>query len=190
LIPSCRRKYEQGIVLKNWGDPTTIGFNDCMVCLVQGVSTVPLARGEKATPWRNNKIYNYNSLDSFSYEEILFEDVKQFGFSVMHKYIRCSIINSSINIILVNIIIISTTNIIIITTNNIIIAIIRCTENVCHLAEAKYAKNNFFEMYVNNKTRPDAMTLARAKFQKDFRDRLGIKYYVPDPRNGAQRLKG
>jgi hypothetical protein len=134
--------------MKNWGDPTTISFNDCMVCLVQGVTTIPLARGERETPWRQKKLFNYNSIDSFSYEEILFDDIKEFGFAIMHKYIRC-------------------------------------TENVCHLAEAKYAKTNHFDLYINNKTRPDAMALARSHFQKDFRDRLGIKYYVPDPKNGA-----
>jgi hypothetical protein len=56
------------------------------------------------------------------------------------------------------------------------------------LAEAKYAKDNYFDIYIDNKTRSDAVALARAHFQRSFRDRLGIKYFVPDPKNGVKQL--
>ena len=36
-----RNRLASGEKLKTWGDPTTIGYNDCSVCLVQGVEGIP-----------------------------------------------------------------------------------------------------------------------------------------------------
>jgi hypothetical protein len=38
--------------------------------------------------WRKKKKYKYHSVDSFQFEEVLFDDVKLLGFSPMHKRVR------------------------------------------------------------------------------------------------------
>ena len=73
---------------KDYANPCTLSSYDCGVCLVQGVTTIPLGKDEKESEWRVKKIYNYNSPESFNYEEKLFEELKEYGFNTMHKYIR------------------------------------------------------------------------------------------------------
>ena len=94
--------------IKEYGDPCTLSFIDCGVCLVQGITTVPLDKKEEsywtsptggvvlsaeqgvllAEQKSKSKIYNYNSPESFNFEEKLFNDIKEYGFNSMHKYIR------------------------------------------------------------------------------------------------------
>ena len=45
-----RQKLSEGVALKRWGDPTTIGYADCPVCLVQGTVLLPTPRGPPACP--------------------------------------------------------------------------------------------------------------------------------------------
>ena len=82
-----RRKLAEGKKIKTWGDPTTIGFNDCPVCLVQGVEVIPKKRGENPE-WRKRTKLNYHSPNSFLFAPKLFHEVKCFGFNPMHKRIR------------------------------------------------------------------------------------------------------
>ena len=142
-----RKKIKDGVKLKKWGDPATISYNDCPVCLVQGIESIPKKKGEDESIWRKRKRYNYNSQDSFDFEPVLFHDIKYLGFCPMHRRIRV-------------------------------------VENVCHMAECKYAKSHYFNMYCNRETRSDAITLAHNHFKSEFMSKLCVKYFVPDPVNG------
>ena len=56
------------------------------------------------------------------------------------------------------------------------------------MSEAKYARQYFGEKYCNSKTRNAALLDARKVFQKEFREKLGIKYYVPDPKGSLKNM--
>ena len=85
---SPRTKENQGIGVKTWGCPTKISCNDCAICLVQGVTAIPRPRRTKESWWRIKKNYNYNSSESFKFNEVLFDYLKELGFNTMHKLIR------------------------------------------------------------------------------------------------------
>ena len=65
---------------------------------------------------------------------------------------------------------------------------IRCMENLAKMSEAKYARQYFGEKYCNSKTKNAALLDARKVFQKEFREKLGIKYYVPDPKESLKNM--
>ena len=110
--------------------------------------------------WRKKKSYNYNAVESFDYVPVLFDEIKHLGFNTMHKRVRV-------------------------------------VENVCHMAEHKWAKTHHFDIYcgenyVKNKntdTRAEAVALAHNQFKTQFKEKLGIKYFVPDPINGKVVMK-
>ena len=184
LVFTYRKKISNGIKLKTWGSPTTIPYNDCTVCLVQGIETesfvfVEEDGEEKNMVWRkktelsrnkeknyvlgrkgkkyeiNHKIFNYHSIESFNYEPILFDELKNLGFNPMHKRIRV-------------------------------------VENMCHMCEHKWARTHFYDIYCGDKyvksktkdTRIDAVKIAHEYFKNQFLEQLGVKYFVPDPING------
>ena len=113
--------------MKKWGDPATILYNDCPVCLVQGIECIPKKKGEKESIWRPKKKYNYNLPESFDFELVLFNEMKYLGFCPMHRRIRV-------------------------------------VENVCHMAECKYAKMHYFDMYCHHETRSVALNIAHNLF--------------------------
>ena len=62
---------------------------------------------------------------------------------------------------------------------------IRIVENIAHMAEHKFARQNFFDLYCANKSQ--AVKLAHEHFKMEFKNQLGIKYFIPDPQNGGNR---
>ena len=62
---------------------------------------------------------------------------------------------------------------------------IRVVENICIMSECKYAYTHYTDKYVNPKTRPAVLKEVRKHFQREFKEQLGIKYFVPDPINGG-----
>ena len=105
--------------------------------------------------WFTNedKEYQFHTEQSFDFDPVLFDDVKQFGFCPMHKRIRV-------------------------------------LENVGKMAEHKYAKEHFPEQYLDSKQKQESLKQARAIFKDKFKVKLGVKYYVPDPRNGGNSNTG
>ena len=94
---------------KTYANPCTLSSYDCGICLVQGITTVALPKGVEESYWASpsggvllaaeqgvmlsepkpkSKIFNFNSRESFDFEEKLFEELKEYGFNSMHKYIR------------------------------------------------------------------------------------------------------
>ena len=67
---------------------------------------------------------------------------------------------------------------------------IRCMENLSKMAEEKYARLNMTDMYLDPKTKKLALSNVRKLFQREFQEQLGIKYFVPDPRNGGNSNNG
>ena len=67
---------------------------------------------------------------------------------------------------------------------------IRVVENIAHMAEHKYASNNFPSLYFDVKRRADSLKLAHDHFKSEFMKRLGIKYFIPDPINGGNSNTG
>ena len=81
--------------MKKFANPNTISTHDCNVCLIQDVTTLSVkgTAEEKLDPtkkcyWAKKKVWNYNTIESLSYEPVLFHDVKYLGFTPMHKKIR------------------------------------------------------------------------------------------------------
>ena len=107
------------------------------------------------------KTYNYHSGDCFDFKPVMFDNIKHLGFNPMHKAIRV-------------------------------------VENIAHMAEQKYAKihhSNLYcgENYVKTKTkntRAEAVSLAHKHFKTEFKNQLGVKYFVPDPINGGNSNTG
>ena len=128
--------------------------------LVVGLLISLRRRGEKESVWRKKKKFNYNQVESFDYEPVLFEDIKHLGFNSMHKRVRS-------------------------------------VENVCHMAEHKWAKTHHFDLYCGEKyvkdrtrdTRAEVVGLAHSHFKMKFKEKLGVKYFVPDPINGKVVMK-
>ena len=67
---------------------------------------------------------------------------------------------------------------------------IRVLENIAHMAEHKFAKTHTFNLYCNSKTRAEAIKLAHDHFKSEFKEQLGVKYFVPDPINGGNSNTG
>ena len=61
-------------------------------------------------------------------------------------------------------------------------------ENLAKMSEVKCACLYFGEKYCNSKTKNAALLDARKVFQKEFREKLGIKYYVPDPKGSLKNM--
>lgn len=81
--------------MKKFANPNTISTHDCNVCLIQDVTTLKVSgsKKDKLDPtkkchWAKSKVWNYNTIESLSYEPVLFHDVKYLGFTPMHKKIR------------------------------------------------------------------------------------------------------
>ena len=62
-------------------------------------------------------------------------------------------------------------------------------ENLAKMAEAKYACLYLVKKIHNSKTRNAALLEARKVFQKEFKEKLGIKYYVPDPKGSLKNMQ-
>lgn len=67
---------------------------------------------------------------------------------------------------------------------------IRPVENVCKLAETKYAKTHFPKMYYDPKTEKAAIEKSHEIIKQEFKDKLSVKYFVPDPINGGNSNNG
>ena len=67
---------------------------------------------------------------------------------------------------------------------------IRVLENIAHIAEHKYARNHFANMYCDEKTKAESVKNAHEHFKSEFKKQLGIKYFVPDPINGGNSNTG
>ena len=165
LMVCCRRKQNTGPrprqQFKHYGDVNTLSTHDCNICLVQGIQIVQVDnvktdfRGEPVDmefKYKMNQL-NYNSVKSFDYEPVLFEDVKYLGSNPMHARI--------------------------------------CVVNQLGIgSEHKYAQIHLSDLYFNPKTKEKALKTAREHFQTQFKNKLGIKYFMPDPRNGGNSNTG
>ena len=67
---------------------------------------------------------------------------------------------------------------------------IRVVENICHMCEHKYARTHMCELYCDSRTRGQALAAAHKHFMSEFKNKLGIKYFVPDPINGGNSNTG
>ena len=98
--------------------------------------------------------FNYNDIDSFDFDPILFHDLKKYGFAPMHKKVKC-------------------------------------VENICLMAEEKHAVLNYPDIYFNpEQGKKQALEKTRAVFKLNFKEQLGIKYFIPDPKNGGNSNNG
>ena len=154
-----RERQAKGETLKTWGTcKDKISCNTCTICLQQNEYSVPCTCGRKkdciCKYCRNvEKVYKYESFESFTFDPVLFESIKHYGFATMHKRIRCM-------------------------------------ENLSKMAEAKYARLYFTNMYCNPQSKKCALMDVRKLFQKQFKPKLGIKYFIPDPKNGGNSNTG
>ena len=65
------------------------------------------------------------------------------------------------------------------------------------MAEHKWAKTHHFDLYCGEKyvkdrtrdTRAEVVGLAHSHFKMKFKEKLGVKYFVPDPINGKVVMK-
>ena len=127
--------------------------------LQQNEYSVPCTCGKKkkdciCKSCRNvEKIYKYESFESFQFQPVLYDSIKQYGFCPLHKTIRCM-------------------------------------EGLSRMAEARYARLYLPDQYCNPQTRKSALLVVRKIFQQEFKERLGIKYFVPDPKNGGNSNTG
>ena len=68
---------------------------------------------------------------------------------------------------------------------------VKCTENICMMAEEKFAILNYPDLYYDQKDgRKKALELSRSSFKNDFKEILGIKYFIPDAKNGGNSNNG
>ena len=67
---------------------------------------------------------------------------------------------------------------------------IRVVENIAHMAEHKYASNNYPSLYTDVKRKADSLKYAHDHFKSEFMKQLGIKYFIPDPINGGNSNTG
>ena len=73
--------------------------------------------------------------------------------------------------------------------------LIRCAENMCKMSEHKFAMLNFPCQSVgkekNSKnSKQTALGYARNHFKQEFRNKLGLKYFEPDPKHGGNSNTG
>ena len=149
--------------LKTFGDPSTIRYNDCHICLIQNITKIKVTKKHKKNPyfWQKKNKYNYCDPNSFNYSSRIFDLIKHLGFSPMHRRIRV-------------------------------------TENICHMAEQKYAKTHYTDIYYGpektqenpNPPKPNpqaALKLAHEHFKSEFKKLLNVKYFVPDPATELQK---
>ena len=68
-----------GNKIKNWGDPSTLSFHNCPICVEQGVETIKIQKKDKEKWWLKSKNYNYHDPKCFGYGTILFDSIKHLG---------------------------------------------------------------------------------------------------------------
>ena len=68
--------------------------------------------------------------------------------------------------------------------------LIRCSENLAKMSEHKFAEKYLPQVYRTPKSKQAALSEARNHFRKQFRLKLGLKYFVADPRNGGNSNTG
>ena len=67
---------------------------------------------------------------------------------------------------------------------------LRPPENVFKLSEHKHARANFPALYFGHKTEAKAIALSHQIFKDKFKERLGVKYFVPEPASGGNSNNG
>ena len=68
---------------------------------------------------------------------------------------------------------------------------VKCIENICLMAEEKHAILNYPDIYFDpEQGKKPALDKSRAVFKHNFKEQLGIKYFIPDPKNGGNSNNG
>ena len=80
-----------GNQIKTWGEPSTLSFHDCPVCVVQGVEVIKIPKKDKDKYWLPTRKYNYRDPASFAFDPVLFQKIKHLG-SVVIIYIFFNLI--------------------------------------------------------------------------------------------------
>ena len=189
-----RKQVKKKVVLKKHGDPTTITYNDCPVCLIQnlevekpwdkvnnpdqvketlvfvcnelGVSTQQVRRDPDNTLKKNDPFF-FGKTQTHHYD-----NPKSFEYDpIMFKHLKhlgfCPMHRR-----------------------------IRTVENVCHMAEVKFAKTHYLDLYYANPTKANpnpiksTVKIAHEHFKAEFLRLLNLKYFVPDPQNGGNSNTG
>ena len=175
--------------MKKHGDPTTITYNDCHICLVQNLEVEkPWDKVNSPNQDKETEVFVCDELgvcthkvrrdventlkkdDPFFFGKIQthhYDDPKSFEYDpVMFKHVKhlgfCPMHRR-----------------------------IRTVENLCHMAEVKYAKTHFPNLYYASPTQANpnpvksTVKLAHNHFKAEFLRLLNLKYFVPDPQNGG-----
>ena len=131
-----------------------------MVCLVQGVETVPDPK-TTAREKISKKIYNYHSNDCFDYPPVMFENIKHLGFNPMHKEIR--VVENVAHM---------------------------CEHKYAKTHHYDIYCGDLYIKNKTRDTRAEAVALAHTHFKNQFKIQLGVKYFVPDPIHGGNSNTG
>ena len=68
---------------------------------------------------------------------------------------------------------------------------VKCVENICLMAEEKHAVLNYPDIYFNpEQGKKQALEKTQAVFKLNFKEQLGVKYFIPDPKNGGNSNNG
>lgn len=163
-----RRRVEEGLPGKSWATSTTLGYDTCHICLVQPTEKIKTGTIASWAPHPDGFIKVSSQLTTkmmdiiYNHEILESFNFEPILFNDVKKLGFCSMHKR-----------------------------IRVMENLCKMSEHKYARLFYPDQYFSNlKSKSKCLENVRSLYADQFKTKLGIKYFVPDPINGGNTNTG